>query len=51
VRDTTFNGGKREKFLAMKVPKQCPFVLRIKVGCRESKAFGSGGKWSMVLLY
>jgi hypothetical protein len=26
----------------MKVPRQCPLVLLVKVGLRESKAFGSG---------
>jgi hypothetical protein len=32
VRDTTFNtGGKKGKFAAMKVPRQCPLVLLVKV--------------------
>jgi hypothetical protein len=38
MRDTTFTGGK----MSVKVPRQCPLVLLLKVGCRESKAFGSG---------
>jgi hypothetical protein len=32
VRDTTFNTGNRDKFSAMKVPRQCPLVLLVKVG-------------------
>jgi hypothetical protein len=32
VRDTTFNGGGRDKFAAVKVPRQCPLVLLVKVG-------------------
>jgi hypothetical protein len=32
VRDTTFNtGGKKAKFAAMKVPRQCPLVLLVEV--------------------
>jgi hypothetical protein len=31
-RQTTFNRGRREIFLAMKVPRQCPLVLLVKVG-------------------
>jgi hypothetical protein len=33
VRDTTFNrgGGKKAKFAAMKIHRQCPFVLLVKV--------------------
>jgi hypothetical protein len=32
VRDTTFNtGGKKAKFAAIKVPRQCPLVLLVKV--------------------
>jgi hypothetical protein len=31
-RDTTFNGGNRDKFSAMKVSRQCPLVLLVKVG-------------------
>jgi hypothetical protein len=32
VRDTTFHtGGKKAKFAAMKVPRQCPLVLLVKV--------------------
>jgi hypothetical protein len=42
VADTTFNGGDRDHFMAVKVPRQCPLVLHVKVGCREEKAFGSG---------
>jgi hypothetical protein len=30
VRDTTFNGGKH-KFSAVKVPRQCPLVLLLKI--------------------
>jgi hypothetical protein len=30
VRDTTFNRGNRDKFAAMKVPRQCSFVLLVK---------------------
>jgi hypothetical protein len=32
VRDTAFNGGNRDKFMAMKVPRQCPLVLLVKEG-------------------
>jgi hypothetical protein len=32
VRDTTFNGGNRDAFSAMKVPRQCPLVLLVNVG-------------------
>jgi hypothetical protein len=35
-------GGNRDTFSAMKVPRQCPLVLLVKAGCRQSKAFGSG---------
>jgi hypothetical protein len=31
-RHTDFNGRRREKFSAMKVPRQCPLVLLVKVG-------------------
>jgi hypothetical protein len=35
---------------ATKVPRQCPFVLLVKVGWREGKTFGNEenthGKWS-----
>jgi hypothetical protein len=31
VRVTTFNGGGREKIPAVKVPRQCPLVLSVKV--------------------
>jgi hypothetical protein len=30
------------KVTAVKVSRQCPFVLLVKVGSREGKAFGSG---------
>jgi hypothetical protein len=39
---TTFNGKRDIKFTAMKVPRQCPFVLLVKDGFGEGKAFGSG---------
>jgi hypothetical protein len=42
VSNTTFNGGYRGVFTAMKVPRQCPLVLPIKTGLREGTAFGSG---------
>jgi hypothetical protein len=42
VRETTFNGWNRDGFPAMKVPRQCPFVLLVKVGWREGMAFGNG---------
>jgi hypothetical protein len=32
VRDTTFNRREKENFLAVKVPRQCPLVLLVKVG-------------------
>jgi hypothetical protein len=41
VKNTAFNRGNKNKFPAMKVPRQCPFVLLVKVGWREDKAFGS----------
>jgi hypothetical protein len=31
VRDTTFNGERREEFFSIKVPRQCSFVLLVKV--------------------
>jgi hypothetical protein len=31
-----------EKFPAQKIPMQCPLVLLVKVGWKESKALGSG---------
>jgi hypothetical protein len=40
VRDITFNRGNRVKFTAVKVPRQCPLVLLVKVGRREVKIFG-----------
>jgi hypothetical protein len=46
----TFNGGNRYKFMAAKVPRQCPLVFLVKVGWRRGKTFGSEGgrdyKWS-----
>jgi hypothetical protein len=39
VRDTAFNTRNRAKFTAMKVPSQCPLVLRVKVGWGEGKTF------------
>jgi hypothetical protein len=39
--DTTFNRGNKPKFTAMKIPRQCPLVLLIKVGWRGDKTFGS----------
>jgi hypothetical protein len=32
--------GGRAKFTAMKVPRQCPLVLLVKVGWRGGKTFG-----------
>jgi hypothetical protein len=32
VADTTINGGNRDKFSAMKVPRHCPLVFLVKVG-------------------
>jgi hypothetical protein len=32
VRDNIFNGGNRDKFLVMKVPRQYPLVLLVKEG-------------------
>jgi hypothetical protein len=41
VSDITFKMGRvRAKFTAMKVPRQCPLVLLIKVGWRGGKTFG-----------
>jgi hypothetical protein len=40
VGDTTFNGGDRAMFTAMKVPRQYPLVLLVKVGWRGGKTFG-----------
>jgi hypothetical protein len=40
VWDTTFKKGRiRAKFTVMKVPKQCPIVLLVKVGWRGDKTF------------
>jgi hypothetical protein len=33
-------GRVRAKFTAMKVPRQCPLVLLVKVGWRGDKTFG-----------
>jgi hypothetical protein len=42
VKDTTFNRrGKEAKFAAMKVPRQCPLVLLVKVSWIGAKTFGS----------
>jgi hypothetical protein len=30
--------GRRVKFTRMKVPRQCPLVLLVKVGCNEAEA-------------
>jgi hypothetical protein len=35
----------------MKVPRQCPLVLLVKVGCRDGKEVEHGEKMSMVLVY
>jgi hypothetical protein len=40
VRKTTFKAGKNNKFTAMKVPRQCPLVVMVMVGCTEDRAFG-----------
>jgi hypothetical protein len=41
VWDTTFKRGReRAKFTAMRVPRQCPLVLLVKVGWRGGKTFG-----------
>jgi hypothetical protein len=42
VTDNIINRAKREKILATKFSRQCPFVLRKKVGSGENKAFGCG---------
>jgi hypothetical protein len=41
VHDTIFNRGNRAKFTALKVSKQFPLVLLVKVVWRGSKTFGS----------
>jgi hypothetical protein len=38
VRDTTFKGGNRDTYAAMKVPRQCPLVLLVKT---DGKTFGN----------
>jgi hypothetical protein len=52
MRYTTFNLGDRRKFSAMKVPRQCPFVL-VNVGSREGndEKWSKGKKLSRVLLH
>jgi hypothetical protein len=40
--DTKFKGGNRDKFTVMKVPRQRPLVLLVKVGWREGQAFRRG---------
>jgi hypothetical protein len=40
VKDTTFQAG-GQKFLALNVPWQCPFVLPTEVRLRQGKALGS----------
>jgi hypothetical protein len=42
--DTAFNGRNKKKLFTIKVHKQCPLVLLVKVGRREGKAFGSGAR-------
>jgi hypothetical protein len=42
VRDTTSNGGSRETFSAIKVPRQCPLVLLVKQIEEKVQAFRSG---------
>jgi hypothetical protein len=50
VCDTRFKRGVRAMFTAMKVPRQCPLVLLVKVGWRGGKTFGCeegiGERWS-----
>jgi hypothetical protein len=42
--------GGRAKFMTMKVPRQCPLVLLVKLGWRGGKTFGCeegiGERWS-----
>jgi hypothetical protein len=40
VRHYIYKGRVRAKFTAMKVPRQCPLFLLVKVGCRGDKTFG-----------
>jgi hypothetical protein len=42
VRDTIFYREETKIFPALKVPKQCPFVLMVGVGWRECKALSDG---------
>jgi hypothetical protein len=41
--------GKIEKFAALKVPRQCPVVILVKVGWERAKALGSEarGMWGV----
>jgi hypothetical protein len=32
MKETTYNGGNRDKFSAVKVPRQYPLVLLVKIG-------------------
>lgn len=42
VRGITFNSvGESEKFTAVKIPRQCPFVLLVTVGLKLVDAFGN----------
>jgi hypothetical protein len=45
--------GGRAKFTAMKVPRQCPLALLVKVGWRECKTFGceKGRGERQILIY
>jgi hypothetical protein len=40
VRDIFNRGEDRAKFTVMKVPRQCPLVLLVKVGWKGGKTFG-----------
>jgi hypothetical protein len=40
ILDTTFTNGWIAKFTAIKVPRQRPLVLLVKMGWREGKTFG-----------
>jgi hypothetical protein len=35
------HGGKTENYTALKVPRQCPLVLLVKVGCKQGKVLAS----------
>lgn len=41
LRDTPFSGKKRQ-FTSIKVPRQCPLVLVVKIDSRQGQAFGNG---------